>query len=265
MFLAAQPLLLLGIFLFSFTSPAFSQTATDFFTAVDQLSEAFAPKLSKQSITLGGVTDKSTGSRLRLSDALAEQLAVALKNRGLEVVVSAQNLEATDQQRFTSGLSAARVLITGSFQKWGDSYAVTCQAVDTQSGQVLVGKTVKILSSDIPPDLLEPVASADTLLGEGRASISYQCFPEEKPCPPEVELKRRAMDAARLMAMEDLSSKTGVSLSTLTSVVNGRATKKTIDTQSAGQLRNLKFQEPIVQGDQVLIKLSAEVVSAALK
>ncbi|MGK5094510.1 hypothetical protein WDW89_21160 [Deltaproteobacteria bacterium TL4] len=229
---------------------------------MDQLAEAFQPKLGKSSVTVGLIQSKSDGTRLKLSDAIAEQLAIALKNKGAALVASEERLSKTEQANFLSGLSQAQVLITGTFQKWGNAYSVMAQAVDIGSGKVLEGKTVRIAESDIPPDLLEPVTSGDTIQGEGHASISYQCFPEEKPCPPAVELKRRAVDAARLMAMEDFAAKTGVSLSAVNQVINGRAGNKTIESQVSGQLRNVKIQEPVIQGDEVIIKMTAEIFSS---
>ena len=84
--------------------------------------------------------------------------------------------------------------------------------------------------------------------------------PNENPCPPTTELKRRAIDVARIMAMEDLSTKTGVSVSAVKQVVSGLSTNNVIDTNTAAQLRNLKIHDPVIQGDEVMVKLSAEVI-----
>ena len=65
------------------------------------------------------IKDKKTGSRLQLSDALADEISVALKNKGVQIIVTEQRLDKEDQKNFISGLAGASVLIIGSFQKWG--------------------------------------------------------------------------------------------------------------------------------------------------
>jgi hypothetical protein len=235
--------------------------AIDFFSGIEQIAESFAPRLKNKSTTIGLIKDKKTGSRLRLSDALADEISVTLKNKGVDIVITEQKLDKTDKNKFSSGLMRAKVLIVGSFQKWGRNFVVTIQAVDTGSGKVIAGKTVRIDASDIPKDMLEPVLKMDSIIGQGTASISYQCYPDEKPCPPKTELRRRAIDAAKMMAMEDLATKTGVSLNAVNQVVSGRGGKKVINSKTSGQLRNLKFQEPLFGKDEVIVKLNAEIFS----
>jgi hypothetical protein len=235
-------------------------SGVDFFSGIESIAESLAPALKEKSTTVGLIKEKKTGSRLRFSDVLADEISIALKNKGVEVVIAEQSLGTADKQEFRMGMAVAKALIVGSFQKWGKFYVVTTQAVDTGSGKVISGKTVKIEASDVPAEMLDPVMEKGSVIGQGTASIQYQCPPNENPCPPTTELKRRAIDVARIMAMEDLSTKTGVSVSAVNQIVSGRSTNNVINTNTSSQLLNLKIHDPVIQGDEVMVKLSAEVI-----
>jgi len=242
-------------------SPSDGQSSgVDFFSGIESIAESLAPALKGESTTVGLIKEKNTGSRLRLSDVLADEISIALNNKGVEVVIAEQSLGAADKQEFQMGMVLAKVLIVGSFQKWGKFYVVTTQAVDTGSGRVISGKRVKIEASDVPTEMLEPVLEKGSVIGQGTASIQYQCPPNENPCPPTTELKRRAIDVAKIMAMENLSTKIGVSVSAVKQIVGGLSTNNVIYTDTAAQLRNLKIHDLVIQGDKVMVKLSAEVI-----
>jgi hypothetical protein len=62
------------------------------------------------------------------------------------------------------------------------------------------------------------------------------------------------------MAMENLSTKIAVSVSAVKQIVSGLSTNNVIDINTASQLRNLKIHDLVIQGDKVMVKLSAEVI-----
>ncbi|MBF0240497.1 MAG: hypothetical protein HQM12_22575 [SAR324 cluster bacterium] len=222
-----------------------------------------APTLKGKSVSFGEILDKKTSSKLRLSESIVAELSVAFKNQGIDIVLSEKQLSISEQKAFQSGLRSANALLTGSFQQWGNSVSLSVQVAETDSGNVLAGKTVRIALSDIPSEMWEPVSNdvgGETVSGQGTASISYQCLPEEKPCPPPTELKRRAVDAARMLAMEDLAQKSGVDLSALNTLANGRASKKTLETKTGGQLKKLKFSQAVFREDEVTLQVTGEVI-----
>ena len=75
---------------------------------------------------------------------------------------------------------------------------------------------------DSKPTMLRPI-DAKVYVGKGTASISYQCDPErERPCPPVSELKRRAFQVARVLAMQDVCQQVGIEVNAVMMVVSGR-------------------------------------------
>ena len=62
------------------------------------------------------------------------------------------------------------------------------------------------------------------------------------------------------MAMENLSTKIGVSVSAVKQIVSGLSTNNVIEINTVSQLRNLKIHDLVIQGDEVMVKLSAEVI-----
>ena len=91
----------------------------------------------------------------------------------------------------------------------------------------------------------------------GVAIISYQCM--ETPCAPQSILKLRAIDVAKLVAMSELSKLLGVNVQTLQSVKSGRMIKNEIQTVSGAVLRGVRFAEPVFEGDEVSIVVTAKV------
>ena len=101
---------------------------------------------------------------------------------------------------------------------------------------------------------------AEFYMGKGSASISYQCDQEtEKPCPPKTELKRRALEVAKLYAMQDICRQSGISVNSVMMVVAGRMKADQIKTKSGNKLKKLEFLDPTVHDDQISIKIVAEV------
>jgi len=101
---------------------------------------------------------------------------------------------------------------------------------------------------------------AKVYVGKGTAGISYQCNPEnEKPCPPESELKRRALQVARILAMQDVCQQAGIDVNSVVMVVSGRLEVGEIKTKSGVTLKKLEFLDPVIIDDEVSIKIVAEV------
>ncbi len=109
------------------------------------------------------------------------------------------------------------------------------------------------------PAMLRPI-DAKVYVGKGTASISYQCDPErEKPCPPVSELKRRALQVARIVAMQDICQQAGIEVSAMMMVVSGRLAVGEIKTKSGFNLKSVEILDPVIEGDEVLIQVVAEV------
>ena len=102
--------------------------------------------------------------------------------------------------------------------------------------------------------------NAEFYMGTGSASISYQCDKQkENPCPPKEELKRRALEVAKIHAMQDVCRQAGVNVNSVMMVVSGRMTAGEIKTKSGNKLRRLEFLDPTISDDQISIKIVAEV------
>lgn len=100
---------------------------------------------------------------------------------------------------------------------------------------------------------------AGVFRAEGTASISYQCDPQtEKPCPPKTELKRRAVEVAKIFALQELSQQLGVEVGALSSAVSGRLAAEKVNTKSGAVLKGVKFSPPVVDGDELRIEILAE-------
>jgi len=97
-------------------------------------------------------------------------------------------------------------------------------------------------------------------MGNGSASISYQCDKKtENPCPPKTELKRRALEVAKLYAMQDICRQSGVTVNSVMKVVSGRMKMTEVTTKSGNRLKRLEFLDPKENGDELSIKIVAEV------
>jgi len=242
------------IFLYSF-----GVAYADFFESVEKLATGLSPLLKGKTVSIGLIEDKKSGKRLRLSDSIADELSIALKTNQIEVVIDEKNISKEDKANFRQGVSLANTIITGYFQKWGSNYNIRCQILDAASGKVLGGKTVQVAANDIPADMLKPVVQNQQIVGRGSASISYQCMDGENPCPPKSELKRRAIEVAKLMALQNISEITGVDTSTLSSVVNGRLTNSSVKTKTHKVLNRLEYGNPIAFEDELSIEITMEV------
>ena len=91
----------------------------------------------------------------------------------------------------------------------------------------------------------------------GVASISHQCV--KHPCARRSVLKMKAIDVAKLYAMDELSKLLGVTVNSLKVTSKGKITKNQIETRSGGLLKGVRFSEPVFQGDEVSIEVTAEV------
>lgn len=101
---------------------------------------------------------------------------------------------------------------------------------------------------------------AEVYMGKGTASISYQCDQEtEKPCPPKTELKRRALEVAKIYAMQDVCQQAGISVNFVMMVVSGRIKAGEVKTNSGNKLKSLEFLDPAISDDEISIKIVAEV------
>ena len=97
-------------------------------------------------------------------------------------------------------------------------------------------------------------------VGNGSASISYQCDQDtEKPCPPKAELKRRALEVAKIYAMQDICQQAGINVNSVMMVVSGRMKAGEVKTKSGNILKSLEFLDPVVGDDEISIKIVAEV------
>ena len=59
--------------------------------------------------------------------------------------------------------------------------------------------------------------------------------------------------------MSELSKLLGVNVQTLQSVKSGRMSKNEIQTFSGAVLRGVRFAEPVIEGDEVSIVVTAKV------
>ena len=109
------------------------------------------------------------------------------------------------------------------------------------------------------PTILRAI-DAKVYVGEGTASISYQCDTErERPCPPVSVLKRRALQVARILAMQDVCQQAGIEVNSAMMVVSGRLAFGEIKSKSGFTLKKLEFLDPVIEGDDVTIRIVAEV------
>ncbi len=101
---------------------------------------------------------------------------------------------------------------------------------------------------------------AKVYTGKGTASISYQCDREtEKPCPPKTELKRRALEVAKIYAMQNICQQFGINVNSVMVVVSGRMKAEELKTKSGNKLKSLEFLDPEIGDDEISIKIVAEV------
>lgn len=107
------------------------------------------------------------------------------------------------------------------------------------------------------PDLLTKECGKSTQSVTGYASISHQCL--GTPCAPKTVLRLRAIDVAKLVAMDELAKKLGVNVNSIQSAKRGRMGKNLIKTTSGGTLRGVTFSSPIIRGDEVSIIATANI------
>ena len=109
------------------------------------------------------------------------------------------------------------------------------------------------------PTMLRAI-DAKVYVGKGTASISYQCDPEtEKPCPPVSILKQRALQVARILAMQDVCQQAGIDVNAVMMVVSGRLAIGEVKAKSGFTLKKLEFLDSVINGDEVTIQVVGEV------
>jgi hypothetical protein len=92
--------------------------------------------------------------------------------------------------------------------------------------------------------------------GEASASIRHQCRDNETPCPPHTELKRRATEAARTLALANAQARYASSSYSESSVTSGQVTQFS-STASAGDIYDID-QCVYVDGDEVTVRIIGE-------
>ena len=158
-----------------------------------------------------------------------------------------------------SGLGQKRAdcRLEGTYVRAGKKMNFHVRISDVE-GRRLSSAVFDVRLADIPTNLLKPV-SEKAFVGKGTATISHQCRPNEKPCPPKSVLIGRALRTAKMLAMRDLGERAGINMNSISMVVSGRLKADKVVTKSHGTLRNLQYLEPVINGDQVSIELIAEV------
>ena len=155
------------------------------------------------------------------------------------------------------GQKGADCRLEGTYARAGNKMNFHVKISDPE-GRRLSSAVFNVWLADIPTNLLKPV-SEKAFIGKGTATISHQCRPNEKPCPPKSVLINRALRTAKLLAMRNLGERAGIDMNSLSMVVSGRLKADKVATKSHGTLRNLQYLEPVINGDQVSIELIAEV------
>jgi len=118
--------------------------------------------------------------------------------------------------------------------------------------------TPGIILAGSEPTMLRKI-DAQVYVGKGTASISYQCDPEkEKPCPPQSELRRRALQVVKILAMQDICAQAGLEVHTAMEVASGRLDMARVKTRSGHFLKRLEFLDPVIDGDEISIQIVAE-------
>ena len=112
------------------------------------------------------------------------------------------------------------------------------------------------MKTDTSDSLIEKEWS-NNFSAKGVASISHQCV--KNPCARRSILKMRAIDVAKLYAMDELSKLLGVTVNSLKVTSKGKITKNQIKTRSGGLLKGVRFSDPVFKGDEVSIEVTAEV------
>jgi hypothetical protein len=86
-------------------------------------------------------------------------------------------------------------------------------------------------------------------------SISYQCDRATKsPCPPLVELKRRAIRAAQAIAAEALAQQLTKEIESDYVFKGGRIDEEKIHEIVKIRLKGIRYDSPVEQGDQISIR-----------
>ena len=123
-------------------------------------------------------------------------------------------------------------------------------------------------SSDTPKAVYNDSVSGSnenyrSLTGVGSAIISYQCNEEvEQPCPPEMELKRRATEVAKIQAMNNICEEYASQIQSDTKSSFGKlqSEKKILTCQ--GRLKNPKIVKIEYENDIVKITVMSEITNS---
>jgi hypothetical protein len=89
--------------------------------------------------------------------------------------------------------------------------------------------------------------------GTGSASIQHQCRPNESPCPPTTELRRRAIVAAKVLALADAQARYAGSVHQTSEVIDGRAASHTV-AAAEGDTYDIEYCVQI-HGDTANVRL----------
>lgn len=93
----------------------------------------------------------------------------------------------------------------------------------------------------------------DDVSGTGVASITHQCRQDERPCPPKAELQRRAVAAARVLALADAQAKYASSIYQSNETESGRVSTYA-SSAAGGEVYDIEYCTRI-NGDTTEVKL----------
>ena len=96
----------------------------------------------------------------------------------------------------------------------------------------------------------------DVVFGEATTSIRYQRKPDENPYPPDEVLENRALEAARIMAMQKAVESHGCSIDSAEALEGGRLGSMTTRTCSGVVFRVVTCHS--ISGDTVHVQLRAQ-------
>jgi hypothetical protein len=69
----------------------------------------------------------------------------------------------------------------------------------------------------------------------------------------------RALEVAKIYAMQDICQQAGINVTAVREVIFGRLKTGEVKTNSGHKLKRLEFLEPVVSDDEISIKVIAEV------
>lgn len=194
--------------------------------------------------------------QLELSFFLAEEITSSLKANGYNITVNSELLG--DDLTFYAGITSSHFILTGSFRDLGDRIKVYNQIVSSENGLVINSFSFSVLKTEIKKQFLKKLPLIKNY--KGVAFISHQCLKAEIKCPPKQVLIQRAINVARVIAMEKASMDLGVQLSTNLIVENQRLNKNIIEVKNQNKLENISFSKPIVDIVKDSVHLNMEVL-----